>query len=217
MRQLTLLPTILGLLLLLAGAQAQSAMFERQFSVDVGISYQGQPEELVRLSVGEQRMRMELVNGVGEVVLFELTDDKAVVRVLVPDEMMYAYIEMDLEAFIHDDGSDVLFAATAPDHPEHACQALAEIVSCEHVANQAIDGVEAELWELEFTDEDGEERLQRLWFDREREVVLRLEDDEGTVLEFRNHQFEPQAEELFEVPEGYQRFDPPPGAPLPGN
>jgi hypothetical protein len=46
------------------------------------------------------------------------------------------------------------------------------------------------------------------WINPELRFPLRIEDEDGAVLELRNVRQEPQPVDKFEIPAGYRKFDP---------
>jgi hypothetical protein len=124
-----------------------------------------------------------------------------VVRILMPSERMYMEWDLDL---LHPDEAFGLFILFAPEHPMHPCQAAPEGYRCERLGADELNGVAADRWQIEETDEYGDTWLSQVWFDRESGLVLRIEEEEDVVVEFRNYEFEPQPAHLFEVPEDYE-------------
>ena len=207
-----------ALVMLLAGIGQAQVPFERQFAVDIIVTSPGFADQGGTLYVGDRMIRMDMEEAGEEIaMILDFTAEVMTMRMVMPAEMMYVEMSMDVAEFLESDDMDLFFAIAAPDHPDHPCQTFPERVDCRHVGSEQVNGVQADRWEIEVTDEAGDVWAQTLWFDPEEVVVVRLEYDDGNTVHFRDYRFGPQPAELFEVPEGYERFELPPGMPFPGN
>ena len=77
---------------------------------------------------------------------------------------------------------------------------------------QIIDGLELEgrkVYKVDSTTftPDGKRNRGIQWYDKELQVVVRQQDDDGTVEELRNIRLQPVADEQFTIPEGYEALD----------
>jgi hypothetical protein len=70
-----------------------------------------------------------------------------------------------------------------------------------------VDGRKAYKVEMLSIAPDGSRTTRIQWYDSELNVVVRQQDDNGTVEELRNIKLEPVSEDKFAIPEGYEAFD----------
>lgn len=70
-----------------------------------------------------------------------------------------------------------------------------------------VEGREAFKVEMLSIAPDGGRSTRIQWYDSELNVVIRQQDDNGTVEELRNIRLEPVSEDKFVIPEGYEAFD----------
>ena len=70
-----------------------------------------------------------------------------------------------------------------------------------------VDGRKAYKLEMLSIAPDGSRTSQIQWYDSALNVIVRQQDDNGTVRELRNIKLEPVSEDKFAIPEGYEAFD----------
>lgn len=87
------------------------------------------------------------------------------------------------------------------------------------LGTEQVSGRTTEKWQRTFQGPGGEAARVLQWYDPQLKIAIRQQMPGGHLRELRNIAVAPQPESLFEVPEGYQKLQPPAGASpqAPGN
>jgi outer membrane lipoprotein-sorting protein len=84
------------------------------------------------------------------------------------------------------------------------------------LGEEVLSGRKTEKWRLDLTGPDGKTMSTTEWYDPELKMAIKQEYPGGIVSELTSIQIGPQADEIFSIPAGYTRIEPPqPSAPAP--
>lgn len=179
--------------LLAAGGEARSG-WSQEFSADQ-LTIRGTFKQEDRLYFRADRWRVEAKGGsFPDIIIVRL--DKKVIWKLLPQERRY--IEMPLRP------EDLPVPETIPGEIERKV-----------VDQEEIEGFLCDKLVIRYTygGDEGEVSEMYLWISRELKAPLRTEaPDLDWKTELRNIKVGPQGEDLFEIPPGYERFEPPVGS-----
>jgi hypothetical protein len=84
------------------------------------------------------------------------------------------------------------------------------VMELHDVGTDTVNGRKTRKWETVITRTDGQSTRSTQWYDPELKIVIREEMPGGYVRELKNISVGPQPAELFQIPAGYQKINPPP-------
>jgi hypothetical protein len=165
-------------ILLLAAGLARAA----DFSAEVVNTYEGQTT-LARIFVQTDKIRME-TRGTEEYTI--LRSDKKVIWIVVPEEKMYIEIQ-------------------SPQIAGSAAKMKGEIKR-EYLLSETVNGYPAKKYEVHYIDKDTLHKAHQ-WIASDLNYPIKISGLDGSwSTEYRNIQVGPQADTLFEIPEGFDRI-----------
>jgi len=169
---------LIGTLGFLALGPAQAA----DFSAQVVNTYQGQTTQ-AKIFVQTDKIRME-TQGTEEYTI--LRADKSVIWIVVPEEKTYIEIP-------------------SPQARRPEVKMNGE-VSREYLSSETVNGYATKKYEVRYLDKDTLHRVHQ-WVASDLDYPIKISALDGSwSTEYRNIQTGPQANSLFEIPEGFDRI-----------
>jgi outer membrane lipoprotein-sorting protein len=167
-----------------------------QFSADVKMTGTGaQPLSTGKVFFGGEKVRIEMNAQGHQAIMISDSAGKAA-YMLMPEQHMY----MDL--------SNLAGHQNRPDwrayDAANPCLGMAD-TTCRKAGTEVVDGRSCDKWQ--FTEKGKTASDRTVWIDQKSGIPVKTAMSNGNILELTNIKEAPQSASLFEIPEGYQKFD----------
>jgi hypothetical protein len=209
MRKATLLSLIYGLAVAASHVSTQ-LVHAQQFSADIQRMDADQPSRIIgKLNVAEGNVRIQT---------FDIPNGFFIVR---EDSNTAYFVRPGLRTFMDARRSSELtrvFVQVDPNNPCQQWQAMTDnangggqsssmqssSMQCKRIGNESIDGRDATKYHVLST----QGRWYFAWIDEKLRFVLKYQVDDGATFTIANIEEISQPQDLFEIPDSYQKFDP---------
>ncbi|CAK0769569.1 exported hypothetical protein [Gammaproteobacteria bacterium] len=179
-----------------------------EFSADVvAVNLKDQTERPIgKLYMSNFRQRKEMV--VPDQRATEEYGQK-VVQIINPQRKAMWQVFPDKQKYWEWTGNIPMEQAPLPGDPRHFC-AQGKGMSCTKLATETVNNRTVDKWELSIS-KDGRSVKSLVWLDQKLGMPIREEVPGMGAMELRNIKEEPQPDNLFEIPTGFQKTEPPQG------
>jgi len=179
-----------------------------EFSADVvAVNLKDQSEHTIgKLYVSNSRQRKEMV-----VPDKRATEEygQRVVQIINPQHQAMWQVFPDKQKYWEWTGKIPMEPPPLPGDPRHFC-AQGNGMSCAKLATESLNGRMIDKWELTITKE-GRTVKSFVWLDQKLGMPIREEIAGMGAMELRNIKEDSQPDNLFEIPTGFQKVEPPRG------
>ena len=152
------------------------------FSADVFNTYQGQATQ-AKIYVKADKIRMETTGADGHTIL---RTDKKVIWIVIPEEKTYIEVH-------------------SPQTPGTAEKMKGE-VNREYLSSETVNGYATKKYEVHYLDKDTLHKAHQ-WIAQDLNYPIKISALDGSwSTEYRDIQVGPQADSLFEVPQGFDKI-----------
>ena len=165
------------------------------FAVDMVMEYEGEKMTMRRI-VDHDRTRMDMKAKGQTFSQIQLNDEAGTTYMLMHDEKRaMKQTRATMEKMIAKQGGKV------PEKVDTQAVEAEGRASVELLGREKIDGVQTDKYKVATPEGDG-----LMWVDAEKNLPVRME-AQGSKVDFKNYDFEPQPASVFEVPKGYEVMD----------
>lgn len=204
MKESLRIPAVICVLMLVVGAAPAGAQMGAptltQFSADMEMKGPKRGDSMTgKMYFGGKLWRWDMDAG-GHKMSNIIDGETETMYMIMPEQKMYMEMRGDQRRKMP---GQAAAPEVKPVDPNDPCADDPE-TDCKKVGSEVVNGRNTDKWV--FTDKRGRER-QTVWVDQKLHFPIRVQSQEGFVMELTNIQEGPQPASLFQVPAGYQKLD----------